>query len=239
MDVNTTYLWRWQASSSLGTNGQHGELPGCAALTVWRRSQRIPLWAGQLVYQHRVDQGHFPLSGDVVTGEISISGGLQNKTKHTKNKKKGHNQRVDTKESRGVWRRLTLEVRPPCSESQNQACPTILHQSISSEHRWDAHCCRGHRIKASFRGCVNLIREAKEVDLHWLSLPKERVLSTVHPGAEGQAWILPKRWNNQGECQSQKNKAGWQHNLHRRRQKMYFVSKKTHVTAARIYNNTS
>lgn len=79
MDLNTAYLWRWQASSSIRTYGQHGELPGYAALTVWRWSQRIPLWDGQLVYQHRVDQGHFPLSSDVVTGEISISGGYKTK----------------------------------------------------------------------------------------------------------------------------------------------------------------
>lgn len=80
-DLNTAYLWRWEASSSLRTYGQHGELPGCAALTVWRRSERIPLGVGQLVYQQRVDQGHLPLGGDVVTGEISISGG--NKEKQT------------------------------------------------------------------------------------------------------------------------------------------------------------
>lgn len=72
--MKTTYLWRWQASSSLRTYGQHRELPGRAALTVWRWSESIPLRVGQPVYQHRVDQGHFPLSGDVVTREISISG---------------------------------------------------------------------------------------------------------------------------------------------------------------------
>lgn len=71
--MKITNLWRWQASSSLGTHGQHGELPGCAALTVWRWSEGIPLWAGQCVYQHWVDQGHLPLSGDVITREISIS----------------------------------------------------------------------------------------------------------------------------------------------------------------------
>lgn len=81
MDLNSAYLRRWQASSSLWTYGQHCELPGCAALTVWRWSERIPLCGGQLVYQHRVDQGHFPLSGDVVTGEISISGGYKRNKK--------------------------------------------------------------------------------------------------------------------------------------------------------------
>lgn len=79
MGVNTTYLWRWQTSSSLRTDGQHGELPGCAALTAWRWLERIPLRRGQPVYQLRVDQGHFPLSGDVVTGEISISGSRKKK----------------------------------------------------------------------------------------------------------------------------------------------------------------
>lgn len=73
MYMKTANLWRWQASSSLGANGQHGELLGCAAPTVWRWSEGIPLRAGQHVYQHRVDQGHLPLSGDVVTREISIS----------------------------------------------------------------------------------------------------------------------------------------------------------------------
>lgn len=57
--------------------------------------------------------------------------------------------RKDAKEGRNVWKWLTLEVHPPCSESQNQACSTILHQSISSEHRWDAHYCRGHRSKTN------------------------------------------------------------------------------------------
>lgn len=72
--MKTTYLWRRQASSSLRTYRQHSELPGCAALTVRRWSEGIPLLVGQHVYQLRVDQGHFPLSGDVVTREISISG---------------------------------------------------------------------------------------------------------------------------------------------------------------------
>lgn len=55
------------------------------------------------------------------------------------------NQDDEPQESIDAWMWLTLEVRPPCSESQNQACPTRLHQSISSEHLWDARCCR--RIK--------------------------------------------------------------------------------------------
>lgn len=69
-----TYLWRWQASSSLRTHREHGEFLGCAALTVWRRSEGVPFWASQPIYQDRVNQGHLPLRGDVVTWEISICG---------------------------------------------------------------------------------------------------------------------------------------------------------------------
>lgn len=46
-----------------------------------------------------------------------------------------------------LWRRLTLVVHPPCSESQSQGCPTTLHQSISSERPWDAHYCNGKQKK--------------------------------------------------------------------------------------------
>lgn len=69
-----TNLWRRQASCSIGTHREHGEFPGCAALALWRGSEGAPLWAGQRFDQGRVDQGHLPLCGDVVTWEISTSG---------------------------------------------------------------------------------------------------------------------------------------------------------------------
>lgn len=68
------YLWRRQTSCSLRTYREHGEFTGCAALTVRRWSEGVPLRAGQLIDQSRVDQGHLPLCGDVVTWEISTSG---------------------------------------------------------------------------------------------------------------------------------------------------------------------
>ena len=43
--------------------------------------------------------------------------------------------------------------------------------------------------------------------------PEEGVLSPIHPGTEGQTWILSERWNDQSERQCHKNKTGWQHNL--------------------------
>lgn len=70
-----------------------------------------------------------------------------------------------------------------------------------------------------------------EVNLYLLELPEERVLSSIHPGAEGQTWILSKWWNNQSERQRKKNKASRQHNLHRQRCKMYFVNKKNNSHA--------
>lgn len=53
--------------------------------------------------------------------------------------------------------------------------------------------------------------------MYLLVVPKECVLSPIHPGTEGQTWILSKWWNNQSERQSKKNKASWQHNLHRQK----------------------
>lgn len=72
--ISATYLGRWQSSSSLWAHRQHGEFPDCAALTVWRRSEGVPLWTSQHVLQIRVNQGYLPLCGDVVTGEISTNG---------------------------------------------------------------------------------------------------------------------------------------------------------------------
>ena len=46
-----------------------------------------------------------------------------------------------------------------------------------------------------------------------LGLPEEGVLSPIHPGAEGQARILSKRWDNEREHQCQEDKAGRQNNL--------------------------
>lgn len=68
------YLWWRQTSSSLGTHRKHGEFPGCAALTLWRWPEGVPLWPLQHLYQGRVDQRHLPLRSDVVTWEISARG---------------------------------------------------------------------------------------------------------------------------------------------------------------------
>lgn len=70
------------------------------------------------------------------------------------------------------------------------------------------------------------------MNVYLLRLPEEGVLSTIHPGAEGQTQILSKWWNNQGERQSQKNEASWQHNLHRHGGKKCFTSQKKHGATA-------
>lgn len=75
-----TYLWRWQASCSFRAHRQHSEFLGCAALTVWRGSEGVPLWTSQHIFQSRVNQGYLPLCGDVVTGEISASWRRWNKS---------------------------------------------------------------------------------------------------------------------------------------------------------------
>lgn len=69
------HLWRWQASGSIRTHRKHSEFLWCAALALWRRSQGGPLCAGQHIYQGRVNQGHLPFCGDVVTWELSANGG--------------------------------------------------------------------------------------------------------------------------------------------------------------------
>lgn len=45
------------------------------------------------------------------------------------------------------------------------------------------------------------------------ALPEEGELPAVHPGTKGQAGVLPERWHDTREHQSQEDQTGRQHNL--------------------------
>ena len=68
-------LGGWQASGPLWTRGQHGEFLWHAALAVGWGPQGVPQGPLQGLDEGRADQGHIPICGDVVAGEVSAREG--------------------------------------------------------------------------------------------------------------------------------------------------------------------